>query len=149
MSRKHDRDDFGEEVHEMPAQRSSGPYLITTTPSLINCRTCGGPVMAATIRGMDTYVDTACLTQMGELVALMAGKRTYGLRAADYFVHRGPEAIRAGFPNAYPVMAEHRCGHPVVAEHINSVWSEVATAIVVHAVGGVIVGQKTAHVPPF
>jgi hypothetical protein len=82
-------------------------------------------------------------------VALLAGKATYWLRG-DYLARRNPEAITAGFPADRPVMAEHRCGQPVAPEHINEVWTEVATAIVVRACGGVIVGNATiAHFPPF
>jgi hypothetical protein len=132
----------------MPHQTSAGPYLITTSPSLINCSKCRAPVMAATVAGLDRHIDTACLTQLGELEVLMAGRDTFNLNG-DRLSVRNPEKIRAG-NYTHPVMAEHRCGSPIPREHIDPAWLEAATAIVVQACGGVIVGNdKIAFQPPF
>ncbi len=131
----------------MPRQLSAGPHLITTTPSLITCRRCSRPVLAATVGGLDVHVDTACLNEAGEVMALIEGRSTYNL-VGERLYRRGPEKIREGGRTA-PVLGKHSCA-PVPDEHIDPVWSEVATAIIVHACGGVIVNEtKIAFLPPF
>ena len=127
-------------------QVSPGPYLITTSPSLIKCGKCGRPVLAATVQGLDRHIDTACLTQLGELAVLLEGRTTFNLRH-DVLSVRGPDKIRAGTRGA-PVLAQHAC-KDTPEEHIDPAWSLAAMALIIEAVGGVIVGEKIAHVPPF
>jgi hypothetical protein len=132
----------------MPRQTSSGPHLISTSPSLIKCRKCGQPVMACTVSGMDRHIDPAALTQAGELAVLLSGRATFSLRGDTVF-SRTPEKIRSG-DRRYPVLPEHRCGATIPEQHLDPVWMEAATAIVIQACGGVVVGKDTiAYEPPF
>ena len=85
----------------------SGPYLITTSPSLTTCR-CGLPVLAATVVGLDRHVDTAALNDWGELAALLAGRKTYELHG-EQLVPRSSERLREGRPADTPVLADHAC----------------------------------------
>jgi ribosomal protein S27E len=132
----------------MARQTSTGPYLVTEAPSLINCRKCGRAIMAATVGGMAVHIDTATLNPVGELAALMQGRSTYNLRG-DHLFRRHPEQIRAG-DRRLPVLAKHACTD-TPPEHIDPAFAEVAVALIVHACGGVIVQptQQIAHVPPF
>lgn len=131
----------------MTRQTSAGPFSITTAPSLINCPKCHRPIMAATVRGLDEHLDTAMLNPMGELMALMEGRRTFDLRG-DYIGLRNKEKIAAGHRDA-PVVARHAC-KDVPREHLDPAWMEAAIAIVVNACGGVIVGHDvTPTNPPF
>lgn len=127
---------------------SNRQYLITTTPSLIQCYGCNRPVLAATVGGLDRHIDTACLTPAGELAALLQGRSTFELHN-DVLIRRGPEKIRAGLPGR-PVLAEHSCD-PVPDHHIEHVWTAAAMATVIQAVGGVVVGGGSAGstTPPF
>lgn len=126
---------------------SGGPYLITTAPSLIQCQTCDRPVLAATVGGLDRHIDTACLNPAGELAALLQGRPTFELHN-DRLIRRGAEKIRAG-RTGHPVMAEHSCD-PVPNHHIEHAWTAAAMATVIHAVGGVVVGDTASYTtPPF
>lgn len=131
----------------MARQVSNGPYAITTAPSLITCQKCRRSVLAATVHGLDVHIDTATLNPVGEMVALIEGRATYGLRG-DRLYERMPEKIRAGNTDGAPVMAQHAC-KPVPPEHIDQAWSLAATAIVIQAIGGVVVNGTAYAEPPF
>lgn len=131
----------------MARQVGGGQFLITTSPSLINCPKCARPVMAGTVRGLDEHVDTAMLNQLGELMALLEGRATFNLRG-DVLSHRNQERIRGGRRDA-PVLARHAC-KDTPEQHLDPAWVEAATAVVVQACGGVVVGNdKITQDPPF
>ena len=131
----------------MTRQTSSGPFSITTAPSLINCPRCNRPVMAATVRGLDEHLDTAMLNPLGELAALLEGRRTFDLRG-DYIGLRNKEKIASGKRDS-PVVARHAC-KDTPPEHMDPAWMEAAIMIVVQACGGVIVGSDVGpSEPPF
>ena len=117
----------------MPRQVSPGPFLITTAPSLITCRRCKQPVLAATVGGMDVHVDTATLNDVGELAALIEGRTTYELVTADYLVRRSTHHISAG-PAKHPVLATHSCA-PTPEHHVNHAWTLAAQALLSTALG--------------
>lgn len=123
-------------------------HLITTAPSLIKCPRCHRPVLAATVGGIDRHVDTATLNPTGELAALLAGRSSFELHG-EVLVRRGPEKIRAGHPGA-PVLADHSCD-PVPDSHVEHAWTAAAMALVIQAVGGVVVGgdRTSSTTPPF
>lgn len=141
----------------MVRQVSSGPYSITTAPSLTICRKivnrrtgdmCKRPVLAATISGFDTHVDTATLNDSGELAALLEGRRTYALVAQDYLARRTALNIAAGPPKK-PVLAEHAC-RAVPDHHIDPAWTLAARALIYSALGvEEPVDNDTETPPPF
>ena len=132
----------------MPKQVSPGSHLITTAPSLTKCRKCNRPVLAATIGGLDRHVDTATLNDVGELAALVSGRRTFGLVTADYLVPRTVHHISAG-PAHHPVLAEHGCTH-IPEEHIEHAWTLAAQALIFSALGATVpVDGATPSTPPY
>lgn len=130
----------------MPRTVSPGPFLITTSPSLITCRRCNRPVLAATVGGLDRHVDTATLNDVGELAALVEGRATYSLVAEDYLSRRSVHDIAAG-PAKRPVLAEHSCT-PTPDHHVNHAWTLVAQALL-SSVLGVTVPTGANVTPPF
>lgn len=132
----------------MARQTSSGPHLVTETPSLITCAKCRAPVMAATVGGLAWHIDTVAINQLGEFDVLMQGRATFNL-SGDRLWQRSPEKIASG-KSAQPVLPEHKCGRVVPDAHMDHAWLEAATAIVIKACGGVVVGGETiAFQPPF
>lgn len=125
---------------------SGSPHLITTAPSLTVCRWCNRPVLAATISGVDRYVDTATLNDTGELAALVEGRSTFTLVAEDYLVRRTVHAIAAGAPRK-PVLAEHACKE-IPDHHIEHAWMEYAKALVFSALGATMPPERYAS-PPY
>lgn len=82
---------------------------------------CGGLVVV----GLDdeamawpAYVDPIPLTQVGEALALLAGRNTYRLRGAYVFTvtRRGPWDIERGWHDHPIVLASHECATPIPAE---------------------------------
>jgi hypothetical protein len=100
------------------------------------CPTCHQP----TVRGLDdencavpVRCDAVVLDQVGELLAVTAGRTTYdvtGSAQRPTLDRRLPAHISA--PRRYPVLAEHRCGQPLPAandipEQVKtSSWDEVS-----------------------
>ena len=58
--------------------------------------------------GLAVAVDVIALDPVAEMVALLAGCRTFALATDGRLERRGPREIQAGQPR--PVLAEHRCG---------------------------------------
>lgn len=115
---------------------SNGPYLITTAPSLTRCRGCRRPVLAVTVDGIDRHVGTATLTPAGELAAILDGRATYHVAAADYLVRRTVLHIAADI--ARPVLADHACKE-VPDHHIDHAWTLAAQALLQTALGATVV----------
>lgn len=136
---------------------SNGPYLITTTPSLVTCRRvvnqrtgqmCNRLVLAATVTGIDRHVDPATLNDAGELAALMAGRATYHLATQDYLVRRTVEHIR-GESVKRPVLADHICAR-VDPRHVDEAWTAYSVALITSLLGGsVIPAGDDGGPPPF
>jgi hypothetical protein len=82
-----------------------------------HCPDCHTP----TVRGLDSDIcgmpvrcDTDVLDPVGELLAVAAGRITYdvtGPARRPQLDPRRPAHITG--PRRYPVLAEHRCGHPL------------------------------------
>jgi hypothetical protein len=108
---------------------------------------CARPVLAATIGGLDKHVDTATLNETGELIALLSGCRTYELHG-DELVQRSAGRIGSSEQTA-PVVADHRCGRITPINEIDAKWSAVAAAMIVRALGGMIVGRPGSDEAPF
>jgi len=124
---------------------SSGPFLITTVPSLTICRRvvdhrngriCKRTVLAATVGGLDRHVDTATLNDVGELAALIDGRATYAVVAADYLSRRTVHDISAGAPKR-PVLADHNC-QEIPDHHIDHAWTLAAQALLQNALGATV-----------
>lgn len=125
-----------------------GPYLITESPGLTKCYKCGQPVLAAVVGGLERKIDPAALNEIGELVVLLSGRKTFELRR-DLLVRRTADKIRAGRSSGAPVMAEHAC-KPIPEKHVDHECMDTATALIIEAVGGVIVtSNKSSNDPPF
>jgi hypothetical protein len=126
----------------------TGPHFITTSPTLITCRHCGRPILAATVEGLDRHVDPVPLTLAGELAALLAGRPTYDLAGAmrDHLIRRTVHHIRGG-ARQLPVVADHDCASPDPA-HVDHSHLEVAAALVRHLLGGEIVTTGDADDRP-
>lgn len=82
------------------------------------CR-CG----AATLAGADAdacalqaVVDPRPLTRSGELLAVAAGRVTYEIDAGNRLHRRDRWSIRSA--PSRPVLAEHRCYHPIPGDWI-------------------------------
>jgi hypothetical protein len=125
---------------------SPGDHLITTAPSLTKCRYCKAPVLAVTVGGLDFHVDTATLNEMGELAALVSGRRTFAYVAQDYLARRTVMHISAG-PAERPVLAEHACG-PTPDAYIDPLWSQVAVALTSALLGATVIGDLSSE-PPY
>lgn len=129
----------------MTRQVSPRPFLITTAPSLTVCRACNRLVLAATVGGLDRHVDTATLTEAGELSALLEGRATYQLVTEDYLVRRNVHHIRA--ETQRPVLADHDCKE--TPDHlIEHAWSLAAKALIMAALGGTIPAESDGDSPP-
>jgi len=118
----------------------TGPHLITTAPKLINCRDCGRPLLAVTVGGLDRHVDPAPLTELGELVALLAGRTTYDLSGpmADHLIRRNVHRIAA--ERSRPVIATHACVPPEQG-HVDHGHLDRAAGLVRRLLGGQVVDQ--------
>lgn len=131
----------------MVKQVSNGPYSITTAPGLMTCPRCNKAVLAATVRGLDVHVDTACLNDAGELAALLSGRKTYELVAQDYLSVRRPRDIAAGPPRR-PVLADHAC-RATPPHHIELKWSQAAQGLLSVLLPGTVSIVKDDDAPPF
>lgn len=124
-------------------QLSNGPHFITTAPSLTTCIHCSQTMLAATVGGLDRHVDTATLTEVGELQALLAGRPTYDL-AGERLIRRTVERIRDGDRAA--VLAEHNCT-PTPDEFIDGAHMTAAIWLVTNLLGAQPLPADDA--PPF
>lgn len=131
----------------MVRQVSNGPYLITTAPTLTTCRKgCGRPVLAATVHGLDRHVDTATLSHPGELAAILDGRATYHVTAADYLVRRTVLHIAAD--TRRPVLADHACSE-IPDHHIDHAWTLAAQALLQDALGATVIPAGDQEPCPF
>jgi hypothetical protein len=128
----------------MSRQLSTGPYFITTNPGTTHCPRCHRIVLAATVDGLDTLVDTEALTDLGELSALLARRPTFNL-IGERLVHRSPERIRNGGPGT--VLAGHDCT-PTPPEHVDPAHMTAAIFLVQQLLGGRVVADANPN-PPF
>ncbi len=129
----------------MPQKLSMGEALITTSPNLITCQKCGTAVMAATIAGFDRHVDFDTLNELGELAALLEGRRTFEM-SGNLLVRRDVTHIKAGRSNR-PVVAEHACKR-TPAEHVDQSHQETAVALLKRLMGATVIADNIT-VPPF
>lgn len=127
----------------MPATLS-GPYLITTYPSLTKCSKCRRMVLAVTVTGLDRHIDPTALNEVGELAALIEGRKSYELHAST-MVSRGKYQLgRPRLVNT-PVMADHNCKTPPQA-HCDQQEMDRALALVRRLLGA---EEVVADEPPF
>jgi len=132
----------------MPRTVSNGPFLITTSPTLIRCARCNRPVLAATVGGLDRHVDPATLNQAGELAAILEGRATYFLATEDYLVRRTVEHIK-GASVQRPVLADHAC-RSVDTRHVDEAWTAYGVALISHLLGGTVIpAGDDGGEPPF
>ncbi len=118
---------------------------MTEAPGLILCKSCGRPILAVLVKGLDRHIDTAALTQEGELFALLTGRATFEIRG-DVIYRRSPEKIATG-ERKQPVLAEHNCT-PIPEAHIDVSWSQAAASIIMGAIGATLISDTTVT-PPF
>lgn len=131
----------------MPKTVSPGPFMITTAPSLITCRRCHRPVLAATVGGLDRHVDTATLNDVGELAALIEGRTTYALVTEDYLSRRSAHDIAVG-PAKRPVLADHTCA-PTPDHHVDHAWTLAAQALLSRVLGVTVPTAGASDAPPY
>jgi hypothetical protein len=82
-------------------------HLETTTPLVHTCRRCDRPVIYGLAEGVPARCDPTPINTVGEIAAVMAGRRTYTLQRTG-LVER--DALRRSDPNLTgPVLAEHDC----------------------------------------
>lgn len=128
----------------------TGPHLITTAPNVITCRSCGRPLLAVTVGGLDRHVDPAPLTELGELAALMSGRVTYDLSGslADHLIRR--TVHRIAVPRGLPVVAEHRCDSQPDSTHVDHGHLDRAVGLVRRLLGGEVIDEGNPNAPaPF
>lgn len=101
-------------------------HMITTAVALDYCRRCAAFVLCAVAEGEPARVDPIPVTELGALVAILSGRRTYWLRPrwadtpADSrgaaLVYRDAGRIRAGLITG-PILITHRCNQAPADEH--------------------------------
>ena len=94
----------------------SGYYLVVDNSRRANETTCRcGAIVTAGIDAdrcaLNAAADPTPLNRTGELLAVIAGRRTYAVDR-DRRLHRR-NAWSLARPAREPVLAEHRCGHPI------------------------------------
>lgn len=94
--------------------RASRHLITTPVTAAIHAR-CGALVLTGHAEGLHARVDTAALNTAGEIAAICDRLATYSLTRTG-LVHRDPGRIRGGHLRG-PVVAEHRCGRAIPAEH--------------------------------
>lgn len=109
-----------------------GPYLVTTSPTC-TMHKCGRMVLAADVRGITRHLDPTALNDMGELAALIDGRKTYELHG-ELLVPRGHERIAAGRPADSPVLADHAC-KSVPEAHTDDAFMGKALSLVSRLLG--------------
>lgn len=129
----------------MPRQLSTGPHMITTSPSPTVCRSCRRPILAATVAGLDRHIDLATLNDEGELAALISGRTTYQLHG-ELLVERNHLKLAQPRP-AVPVLADHSC-QPVPTSHVDQAFTYKAMVLLADLLGGTLVSD-TGDTPPF
>lgn len=82
----------------------------------IRVHSCHAPILAgldADVAALSVAVDPYPLTPLGEVEALRDSRRTYDLRQMR--LDRRDHWTIPGHPPSprHPVVAEHRCGHPI------------------------------------
>lgn len=80
-----------------------------------HCRTCRAPILTGLDDdrcGLPVTADPAPIDEVGELIALAAGRRTFDLRQRPTLRLNHRPTWRIGKPRQHDVLAEHRCGEP-------------------------------------
>ncbi|USC17016.1 hypothetical protein [Rhodococcus sp. 11-3] len=89
---------------------SRHPGMYRTAPSVTHCGDCGARVLACWHEGWHEVLEDAELSQVGEIAALMSGRRTFELCAKQLY-RRTPYRIRNHpAPVISVVLTEHVCG---------------------------------------
>ena len=109
----------------------TGYYLVVDNSRRANETTCRcGAIVTAGIDAdrcaLNAAADPTPLTHRGELLANVAGRRTYAVDH-DRRLHRRT-AWSLARPAREPVLAEHRCGHPIPAHWLAPEPPQPATA---------------------
>lgn len=106
-----------------PRKRSTAerraPVYFETRLSDGQCRKCRRPLLIGTVKGEHRRIDKTRLSQAGELLALLAGCRTFqtqGFSGSHLFQRRAIH-ITEGLPLHGRIHAEHRCGMVWAPEH--------------------------------
>lgn len=95
------------------------PVYFETRLSDGRCRKCQRPLLVGTVKGELRKIDKTRLSQAGELLALLAGCRTFeaaGFGGSNVFQRR-PFHIAKGVPTLGRIHAEHKCGMVWAPEH--------------------------------
>lgn len=95
------------------------PVYFETRLSGGQCRKCRRPLLIGTVKGEHRKIDKTRLSQAGELLALLAGCRTYQTQGFDgtRLFQRRAAHITEGMPPYGRIHAEHRCGMVWAPEH--------------------------------
>lgn len=89
---------------------------LTPTPKPRRCPDCGTRTLAAlNDLGLPTYVDPAPITNLGEVIASVADRPTYGLDHGQLY-RRDHWHIRGRPAETTTVHAEHVCGQSLPAK---------------------------------
>lgn len=88
------------------------PVYQETRVSPMACPRCRRPVFKGTVDGEPRSIDQTRLSQAGELLALLAGCRTYQVVgfSGSHLFRRRPFHIEQGVPSHGRIHADHRCG---------------------------------------
>jgi hypothetical protein len=90
-------------------------HFVTTPVAGRTCPRCHTLILTGVAEGLGARVDLTPLNPLGELHALLAKRTTYTLTRSG-LVERHAERI-AGDHLRGPILAAHRCGARVPAEH--------------------------------
>lgn len=82
------------------------------------CRDCGAVIVRgldSDVAALDVAVDLASVDELGELLALTAGRVTYDAVTGTGRIELNPRDQPAHLtrPRRHPVLVEHRCGQPL------------------------------------
>lgn len=86
---------------------------MTRATASVECRNCRQPILAGVdgrVAGLSAFCDPEPLTRGGELLAVLSGRRTYGVGIGGDLYRRDRWGLRTAVA---PVLAEHRCHDPV------------------------------------
>lgn len=93
-------------------QRQYNSHLATDYPRKSQCGQCGEVVLVGLADGLDTKYDPYLLSQLGEIEALLRGKRTYWARHPMFSRRTTSTIRREPVPIDGFIIREHDCGTP-------------------------------------
>jgi hypothetical protein len=112
---------------------------VTRHATAQDCVTCGAAVLVgvdADTAGVPVTVDRQPVDRVGEVLAIISGRRTYelcrtgsGQRSRRVLEPRPPSRIRDDALRLHTVHAEHRCGQPLPVAPVTATpttWPEGA-----------------------